>query len=557
MESRSPNELLELLLNNRGITTAEERERFLAPSYEMHLHDPFLLSGMEKSVSRLYEAITKKEKIVIYADYDCDGIPGAAVLSDFFNKVGYSNVSVYIPDRHEEGYGLHLPAVEALGKEGVSLVITIDLGITAVDQVSRANELGIDVIITDHHLPQEVLPPAYAIINPKIDIGTYPCDMLCGSGVVFKLVQGFIARHAEEFSIHPGWEKWLLDMVGLATLSDMVPLRDENRTLSFFGMRVMEKTRRPGLQQLFRKMNIDPRYMSEEDITFMVAPRLNAASRMDSPYRAFELLSETDEVKAGALATHLTKINDERKTIVATIMKETKKILETREIREVIVIGNPKWRVGVLGLVASKLTETYKKPVFVWGQEGGENIKGSCRSDGSVNLVSLMQKVPTGVFTTFGGHELAGGFAVTHEEVHFLEDKLISAYGESRFSAEDSKEQGAVLVDCELSLEDVTMKTYSAIKPLAPFGLANPKPTFSFPNVEIADLKLFGKEKNHLELTFHNEEGRPIKAIAFFATHESFTTPLEKGKKINLVASFELSYFMRRPELRLRVVDIR
>ncbi len=371
-------ELLRTLLQKRGIIDEEKAEAFLSPDYSRDLYDPFLMRDMEKACVRLFQAIENKEKIIIYADYDCDGIPGAVILADLMKLLRYNNYQVYIPQRNSEGYGLNLESIKQFSGSNTKLIITVDLGITAVAEVAQAQADGMDVIITDHHLPPEILPKAFAILNPKTD--DYPEKMLCGAGVVFKFVQGFIKKYGEYFKIEKGEEKWMLDMAGLATLSDMVPLTGENRAIAYFGMKVLRKSPRPGLQKLMAKMNIDQRHLAEDDIGFMVTPRLNAASRMDDPMRAFELLSTDDEREAGALADHLSKINDERKTIVAGIMREVNKKLEKQEApakREVIVIGNPGWRVGILGLVAGKICDQHKKPVFVWGKA---EATARCRS---------------------------------------------------------------------------------------------------------------------------------------------------------------------------------
>ncbi len=560
-------ELLDLLLKNRGISD-ENRLRFLSPSYEEHLYDPYLLHDMERAVVRIFEAIEAKEKIVIYSDYDCDGIPAAVILHDFLKKVGYENFSVYIPDRHDEGYGLHADAIESFIRDEVGLLITFDLGITAVKEVTHAQSNGIDVIITDHHLPHrtlgenssDILPPAYAIINPKKEVCSYPDDMLCGAGLAFKLVQALVQKYGEYWNIPLGWEKWLLDMAGLATLADQVPLVHENRVLASYGLKVLRKTRRPGLIELFRKAGVPLRTLTEEDITFTLAPRLNAASRMASPMRAFEVLSFSDDVHARASADYLAKINDERKYSVAHIMKEVKNTMSKREEKPVIVIGNPVWRVGVLGLVASKIAEEYKRPVFVWGAEGGEVsddteriIRGSCRGWGSVNLVTLMSSLPEKSFLGFGGHAGAGGFSVSHEEVHFLEERLLSVFSQMTFSEESNENR---LIDATISIDDVTSENYAVIEKLAPYGMGNPKPTFLFKDLPITDIKEFGKEANHLEICFTNSKRQKIKAIAFFKTRESFGRLLAKGEQINLIATFEKSTFAGRTELRLRIVDI-
>ncbi|HUC88713.1 MAG TPA: single-stranded-DNA-specific exonuclease RecJ [Candidatus Paceibacterota bacterium] len=557
-------ELLELLLKNRGILP-ENKERFLNPSYENDLYDPYLLKDMEKAVVRIFESIEAKEKIVIYSDYDCDGIPAAVIMNDFLKKINYENFIVYIPDRHDEGYGLHMDAIEQFIKDEVKLLITFDLGITAIDEVAQAQACGMDVIITDHHLArllpnireggqvQENIPKAFAIINPKQNGCIYPDKMLCGASLAFKLVQALIKKYGEYWKIQNGWEKWLLDMAGIATLSDQVPLIDENRVLAYYGLKVLQKTRRPGLAELFNKAGVDVSKLNEEDVTFTLAPRLNAASRMDSPMRAFEVLATTDAKEAKTLADHLLKINDERKYIVAHIMKEVKGIMNKREEKPIIVIGNPNWRVGVLGLIASKVAEEYKKPAFVWGKEGSDIIRGSCRSWGNINLVNTMLSLPEKSLLEFGGHVSAGGFAVAHEEIHFLEERLLKVFAENSVEEKIEEER---MIDATITINDVNNDNYNVIEKLAPFGVGNPKPTFLLKKALIINVKEFGKDKNHLELTFLNSKNKPVKAITFFKTRESFNTKINAGDIIDFIATFEKSYFGGRTELRLRIVDI-
>ncbi|HAS81073.1 MAG: Single-stranded-DNA-specific exonuclease RecJ [Candidatus Nomurabacteria bacterium GW2011_GWE1_32_28] len=544
-------ELLRTILQKRGIKDQALAEIFLNPDYERDLHDPFKMKDMEKACVKLFEVIENKEKTIIYADYDCDGIPGAVVLEDLFKKIGYENYKVYIPGRNSEGYGLNSSAIEQFVEKKVKLLITIDLGITAVSEIAQAEVQGIDVIVTDHHLPHTTLPRAYAILNPKVD--DYPEKTLCGAGVVFKLVQGFVKKYGEFYKINTGWEKWLLDMVGIATLSDLVPLLGENRALSYFGMKVLKKSPRVGLQKLLSKMKIDQKYLNEDDVGFMIAPRLNAASRMDDPMRAYEILSTEDEVNAGILADHLSKINDDRKTMVASIMREVNKKFEKREIREVIVVGNPKWRVGVLGLVASKIVDQYKRPVFVWGKDENDLIKGSCRSDGSVSLVELMTEANES-FLEFGGHEFAGGFTVDNEKIHSLEDVLSLSFVKV---ARDKIEE-KLIYDVESDLSIVNMKSWRELEKLAPFGFDNPKPIFLFKNINIENIKKFGKNGSleHLEITFSNIGKNKIKAISFFSDNDSFKKTINEGDKADLLATFDLSRFRGREELRLRIIDI-
>ena len=544
--------LLRTILEKRGIQNAKDTDIFLNPDYERDLHDPFLMRDMDHACTRIFEAIEKKEKIIIYADYDCDGIPGAVILQDLFKKVNYENYEVYIPGRNSEGYGLNMEALEQFSKNKTKLLITIDLGITAIKEVKQAKKYGIDVIITDHHLSKETgLPDAYAILNPKVD--DYPEKMLCGAGVIFKFVQGFIKKYGEYYKVKNGYEKWMLDMAGLATLSDMVPLVGENRAIAYFGMKVLRKSPRPGLIRLFKKINIDQRHLVEDDIVFMITPRLNAASRMDDPKRAFELLSTNDEINADILANHLSKINDDRKNIVIQIMREINKKLSIREKREVLVIGNPLWRVGVLGLVAGKLSDEHKKPVFVWGKDENDIIKGSCRSDGSVSVVELMTHTKEH-FLEFGGHELAGGFSVDSEKIHFLEEVLSLSFHKVKKIVEINE----IKYDMKLNLDKVNMKTWREIEKLAPFGIANPKPIFLFEGVKIDKIKKFGKNGSveHLEILFLDSSKNKVKAISFFSNLQSFKIPISENIKVNLLATFDLSRFGGKIELRLRIVDI-
>lgn len=567
-------ELLEILLKNRGIKE-EDRESFLNPSYENHLNNPFLLKDMETAVVRFFEAISNKEKIMIYSDYDADGIPAAVILHDFLKEINYEDFSVYIPHRHDEGYGLHAEAIEEFVKDKVNLLITLDLGITAKDEIAQAKVGGIDTIVIDHHLPQESLPSAYAIIDPKTEldeklnrnqdkIPTNPNNknssaMLCGAGLSFKFIQAVISKYGEYWKIKNGWEKWLLDMAGVATIADQVPLLEENRTLAYYGLKVLRKTKRAGLRELFSKSGVSIENITEEDVSFTLAPRINVASRMANPMLAFDLLSTNDEIKAKTLAGLLDKINTDRKYTVAQIMKEVKSVLSKRLENEdfinqpFIVIGNPKWHVGVLGLIASKITEEYKKTVFVWGGEEGM-IRGSCRSYGEINLVDIMSQLPEGALADFGGHKGAGGFSADREEIVLLEERLKIVFDQIK-NIENIED---LAIDANISIDDINEDNYKVIEKMAPFGMGNPKPIFMLENLEIFEVKEFGKEKNHLELSFKNNKGKTVKAISFFKTRNDFEgVELVAGNKIKLIASFEKNNFAGREELRLRIVSIK
>jgi len=549
-------ELLRILLLNRGISSREETEAFLLPDYDRDIHDPFLLPDMNVAVDRILLAIERKEKIVIYSDYDADGIPGGVVLHDLFQKINYENFANYIPHRHLEGFGLNDEAIDKFKEDKVGLIITVDCGIADVEEVVRAKKAGIDVIITDHHEPGKKMPKCIAVIDAKRKDSEYPFKELCGAGVAYKLAQAILKK--KNFDLKEGIEKWFLDMVGIATLSDMVPLVGENRALAYYGLKVLRKSPRVGLMKLLSLLKIDQSQITEDDVGFSISPRINAASRMGNPEDSFKLFIAKDEIEAGICAKHLDHINNERKGTVAEIVKEVRKIMKKRYDdgldHKVVVIGNPDWKPSLLGLVANSLVDDHNRPVFLWGRDGGNILKGSCRGDGCVSTLDLMNEVEPGIFIEFGGHSMSGGFAVVQEKVHLLEEKLQLAYEKVILKGIIIKEE--ILADATISFDDVTLENYKIIEKLAPFGTGNPKPFFLFENVVIENAKMFGKETNHLELTFNNSRGRPVKVIGFFMKIDGWGNELKRGDKINLLANFEKSTFRGFTELRLRIVDI-
>lgn len=540
------------LLFHRGIKSEKEANAFMSPNYEKHINDPFLLLGMEKAVTRILKAVKKQEKIAIFSDYDADGIPGAVVLHDFFKLIGFNNFLNYIPDRQEEGFGLSCFAIEEIKKQGAMLLITIDCGITALEEVDFANSLGIDVIITDHHLPADGgIPKSIANINPKIS-PDYPEQMLCGAGVIFKVVQAILLKN--RFGLTDGAEKWLLDMVGIATLSDMVPIQGENRAFACFGLLVLRKTRRVGLLRLLKTLKIDPRRITEDDVGFMITPRINAASRMGISYDAFKLLTTTDEAEAEILVKNLEKANTERKSTTAYLAKEVRKMIEAKYSpyfsNKVIVAGNPAWQPSILGLVAGSLAESESKPVFLWGKEGSkEELKGSCRGIAGVSVSTIMSAVPSGVFLNFGGHHQAGGFSVSYESVHLLDEEIEKAF----LKAGDVGDKLESFVDFSVDPESVNDRLLRDLEKLAPFGIENAKPTFLINGAKVDDITFFGKEKNHLKLIIKRDYF-PLEAICFFVGADMLKK-VEKGMTVKIVGNIERNFFGRN-SVRVRIIDI-
>ncbi len=548
------------LLLNRGVETREDAERFLNPQWG-DIHNPFLMRDMEKVVERIRKAVDLDEKILIYSDYDADGVPGAVILSEFFKKLGHTNYEIYIPHRHNEGYGMHPEIIERFLGEGVTLVVSIDVGIRAFEAVKLCRKHDVDCIITDHHLPEregerDILPDAFAVLDPKRDDEEYPFRELCGTGVIFKFIQAFLQRYREEFSINDGWEKWLLDMVGIATLSDMVPLRDENRAFAQFGLRVMREVltkrgKREGLRLLALDAGIHPHFFTEEDITFGITPRINAASRMSHAKEALRVFQDYPNDELQIYVEWLNSLNSDRKEQVRTFEKEALGMLDGESIDGILFLGKEYWSPGILGLIASKLVNTFALPTFIWG--GEENrIKGSVRSS-TIPLTYFLEEGSFPSSCEFGGHREAGGFSCKKEALPAFEREIKRLAREWNDSHQD--EELTIPLDMELVVDEIQQELYEALRKLAPFGVGNEKPLFLIKGVRIDYAGEFGKEKNHFELAFRNSLGKRIRGIAFFHTRESFSE-IYKGGEYDLVAQLEYSVFRGRHELRLRIVDL-
>ncbi len=590
-------------------------ENFLFPDFEKTILDGRAMLGMDRAVERILAAIRNQEKICIYGDYDCDGVPGTALVRDFFEKINYSRVVYYIPHRHTEGYGLNKNAITTLADQGVSLLITIDLGTTNIEEVDFANENNIDVIITDHHLPIEIedgqiLPKAYAIINNKQTNCNYANKDLCGSGTVYKLVveilnalkyisnsspekksslradepsalslrsdffSGSHSNFYENFSWKDfekmgvkipqnGYEKWLLDLVAIATIADMVPLTFENRTLAIYGLFVLSKTNRAGLQTVFKNAKTDLQKVNETDIAFTIAPRINSASRMAHPKIALSMFSQ--DLKEGIDAAHaLEELNTDRKETTKNITKKIYKTLDERiknsqnkKLPEIVVIGSHDWNAGILGILASKILEKYNVNVFCFGQDEGDEkkFKGSCRSRGDIHLVKLMTTIKE-KFLHFGGHELAGGFSISFEHLHDLENALNKNIEEARIeNLVAQKKEESVLNVIKINLENITPDFFEGLKLIGPFGVGNPKPIFQIENILSTKIERFGKSKEHLKLKLigKNLQDRNFEteAIKFFVEKSEEENILEIYKNGNLFFEIEAGWNSHNPRLKI------
>ena len=558
-------DLVTTLLHKRGITDTDAIGKFLKPDFVRDVHDPFLLHDMERAVARVFAAIDAGEKIAVYSDFDCDGIPGASVLSDFFAKIGYTNVEIYIPHRDREGYGFHVGASDELKTRGVSLIITVDVGGAAVESVAHANSLGIDVIICDHHEVTAILPAAVAVVNPKLPStssgqAAYPFKDLCGSAVAWKLVCALLIEGRKlglpAFSAIPeGWEKWLLDLVAIATVADLVPLVGENRALAHFGLTVLRKSPRLGIRALCAKTRLRQFEITEDDIGFSIAPRINAASRMDEPEIAFKLLTTKDADEAEACAAHLESLNRKRRGVVAAIVREARSRIKARfgAGEKVIVLGDVEWKPALMGLAANSIMEDRGGVVLMWGRDANGKLKGSARSDGSLSVVELFTKAGD-AFEEFGGHHASGGFSVSHDSVHTLHEALTKAADEL---SSVRKEVVVPTTDADLSLKQVTTVLLRDLSSLAPFGMGNPKPLFRVRNTRITFARQFGKDMNHTEVTIVcPESGVQQRAFQFFRTPMDFTVAPSPGTLVDMLATIEKDSFKGPDRLALRIEDI-
>ncbi|MFY9461787.1 MAG: single-stranded-DNA-specific exonuclease RecJ [Candidatus Sungiibacteriota bacterium] len=532
--------LVASLLWNRGISDKNAAKAFLNPDYENTILSPFLFRDMKRAAERIENAIFRKEKITVFGDYDADGVCGASIMHKFLKEAG-ADFDVYIPDRGRESFGLSLQKVRDFHEAGTKILITIDCGVTDYDEIELANSMGMDVIILDHHVVPPKWPNATAIIDHKHPDETYPEHVLSGAGLAFKLVQALLS--SGKFELPAGWEKWLLDIVAIAAVADMVPLTGENRALVTYGLKVLRKTKHLGLRELFRLQNRDQRDADVETISHFIAPRINAASRMDHANTAFNLLTTENEEEARWLAQRLEEKNNERKQVVEDILEDLNAKLSVKEPAAVIFEGSAEWPAGVLGLAATRLVETYHRPVFLYAIND-ELVKGSCRAPAGVNVVELMSRTAE-FLSDFGGHTLSGGFSVMPEHLPTLKEKLELAGKEIK-----PGEKPLIEADAELTLDEVGDVTYELVKMLEPFGQGNPRPLFLVRNAKIADLRKVGADGKHLKMKLGS---RFVGAIYFKAGENGFKI----GDTIDVMAELSENIWNGSRNIELRIIDAR
>ncbi|MEX0748420.1 MAG: single-stranded-DNA-specific exonuclease RecJ [Candidatus Saccharimonadales bacterium] len=491
------------ILVQRGITDAAAQARFLQPAYT-DLHDPFLLADMATAVERIQQAIEKEESIVVYGDYDIDGLTATTLLLDGLGAMG-AKISAYIPDRFEEGYGINTAALKKLQRQGADLIITVDCGSTSHAPLEWAAAHNLEVIVTDHHTLTDTLPPAVAMINPKRADNRYPFTDLAGVGVAFKLVQGLQQRGL----LPEGREKWLLDLVALGTVCDVVGLVGENRILVSYGLKVFAQTPRMGLQALLAVAGVERDRVDTYHFGFVLGPRMNAAGRLEHAKLALSLLMATDKGEAREIAERLDRLNAERRRQQDEIMALA--LVEAEKYRDdpVLVLSHPDWNHGIVGIVAAKLMERFAKPTIVM-QEMGEETKGSARSLGSFSVVEGMRSADK-LLLKYGGHHVAAGCSLKTTDVAAFRQQLNDFFRAGEYG--DLRPQPRT----DVSLSDLSMMSESMrqeLEQLAPFGMGNPKPQLHLPAARLLRVQTVGSDRRHVKLQLSDGE-RYLDGIGF------------------------------------------
>lgn len=552
-DSLSP--LAATLLANRDLSDAQTIESFLHPEYARDTHDPYLFTDMRKVVDRVFLAIEQGERLAIFGDYDADGVCSSVVLTVTLRELGGIIADVYLPHREKEGYGLNVVAVEQFARQGVTLLMTLDCGTTNTAEIVAAKKLGIDVIVIDHHHVPDELPGAFALLNPKMPSETYPFRYLASVGMAFKVSQALLQeqrrRAPQEIERLEAFEKWLLDLVAIATVTDLVPLVGENRTLLKYGLITLNKTRRVGLLSLIKEMGGKLGALDTQAIAFQIGPRINAAGRMNHANAAYALLTCEDDRESAVLAKSLNEENQRRQQRTEELTAEARSQVESQLHRRVLVAVGDGWPVGLVGLVASRLMETYHRPVLVIGRTD-HGLTGSGRSIPTFNIIEALHRTPE-LFVKFGGHAQACGFTVKDDASLARLAEALNEFAEEVLTEEDLKP--VLTIDAALLLRDVQWSTYETVQLFEPFGMNNPKPKFLFSRVQVVGLGTVGSANQHLKLTLSDEQGTIRQAIGFRIGE--WETKLRLGDSIDVVAELAASEWNGNRELQLKIVDLR
>ena len=540
------------LLWNRGIKTKEEAQAFLKPDWETHIHDGAQFRHMNAAVARVFDAVNRKELITVHGDYDADGVTGSALIINVLRELK-ANVDFYIPHRDKEGYGLHRDTVPKLKERGTALIITVDCGIACVDEIALAKTDGIDTVVVDHHQFGEVVPDGH-LIHPGLPEETYPFKSLAAVGVSYKFACALlIEARARGFEIREGWEKWLLDFVAIATVTDMVPLVGENRVLETFGLSVLNKTKRPGFLALFEQAGIQPGSITSETVGFGIGPRINAAGRMDHASLALRLMLSESMDEARLIAKELEACNRERQNATRKMMVEAEQMLEdgNGNMGKAIVLWKEHWSPALVGLVAGRFADKLARPVLAVGFHEKHWI-GSGRSIPTYNLTDAVRTAGEGILTRSGGHAQACGFSLADtDKLPTFRDRLL----EHAASISDEEMIPQLEIDAEIPLSTLTMVAAETINQMEPFGMGNKQPVFVSRKCRVLSADTMGATKSHLRLQLLDETGRAVKAVAFKMGERVGEAPM--GSNVDVVYTMSINEWNGQRNAEARVIDFR
>ena len=540
--------ILAHLLIRRGITTESAAKRFFRPQLA-DLINPFLMKDMDVAVDRLNDAMGRKERILVYGDYDVDGCTAVALVYKFLQQF-YSNVDYYIPDRYDEGYGVSKKGLEYASETGVKLIIILDCGIKAIKEIAYAKTLGIDFIICDHHVPDEVMPDAVAILNPKREDDSFPFKHLCGCGVGFKFMQAFAKNNGIPFSrLIP-----LLDFCAVSIAADIVPVVDENRILAYHGLKQLNINPSIGLKAIIDLSGLSGREISMSDIVFKIGPRINASGRMENGKKSVDLLVEKDYPTALKMAQHINEYNEQRKDIDKQMTEEANQIvskLDSMKHRSSIVLYDEHWKKGVIGIVASRLTEMYFRPTVVLTRDG-DLATGSARSVTGFDIYSAIKSCRD-LLINFGGHTYAAGLTLQWADVPTFR-KRFQHYVEEHIQPEQV--EANLDIDAQIDFKDITKKLHNDLKKFAPFGPLNPKPVFSTLNVyDYGTSKVVGRDQEHIKLELVDSKSPTVVNGIAFGQSESVRY-IKSKRSFDIAYTIEENIF-KRNAVQLQIEDIR
>lgn len=546
------------LLANRGITDPSDIEAFLNPVWETGVHDPFLFSNMQTAVDRVFAAFEAKERMTVHGDYDADGVTGSTLvisaLRELARHVGADQalIDVYIPHRDREGYGLRLETVELLSNAQTKLIITVDCGIACVAEIAAAKARGIDTIVLDHHQFSETLPDGI-LIHPRLPGERYPFEHLAAVGVSWKFATALLAEGRRRgFDIPPGWEKWWLDLVSIATVTDMVPLVGENRVLLHYGLTVLNKTRRPGLRSLIERAGKQLGEMDAETIGFSIGPRINAAGRMDHALLALRLLLAENQEEVTMLAEQVERCNRERQKAVERMMVEADELFLTQKDNAALAFWNPEWSPSLVGLVAGRYAERTGKPCIAIGKHGGTWI-GSGRSPKVYDITQAMQRIGEGILTRVGGHLQACGFAFVDDENAPRLAELLHQDAAAKLSPEELVPD--ISIDMKLRLRDIDWKLVETVNRFAPYGVGNPRPTFLSHNLEVVRVDALGKQGRHIRCMLRSTEEHLTQTFIAFEFSKRLDE-LQVGNRVDIVYEVGINEWNGRRDIQCRVIDV-